>query len=76
MLYLLQCLIPGMLVVAKVEDVPGEALYTTSRGLPPPEWVQAKQEMLVDIFGAQHFRQLFRAASTDRMTYLLETRRH
>ncbi|KZV97678.1 hypothetical protein EXIGLDRAFT_730063 [Exidia glandulosa HHB12029] len=76
MLYLLQCLIPGMVVVAKVEDVPGEAIYTTSRGLPPPEWVQAHQEMLVDVFGAQHYRQLFRAASTDRMTYYIETRRH
>lgn len=74
-LYLLQCLIPGMLVIAKVEDIPREAVYTTSRALPPADWVSAHQDMLVDIFGAQHFRQIFRAASNDRMAYHVDTQR-
>lgn len=71
-LHLLQCLLPGMLVIAKVEKVPGEGVYKTSRGLPPAEWIDSNMEMLLDIFGPTHFRKLWRAASDKRIAFKVD----
>jgi len=71
-LHLLQCLLPGMLVIVKVEDVQGQGVYTTSRGLPPAEWVDTHRQLLCDIFGTSHYRRLFRAASDSRIAFKVE----
>lgn len=68
LLNLLQCLIPGMLLLAKEEDKP-EGVWTTTRALPPPDWVNANQSMLVDIFGSSHYKKLFKAASDNRVAF-------
>lgn len=70
-LHLLQCLLTGMLVLVKEEDVPNEGVWTTTRGLPPPEWISANEAMLVHIFGATHFRKLFKAANDKRLAFKL-----
>ena len=72
LLHLLQCLLTGMVVLVKEEQVPGEGVYRTIRGLPPVEWVTGHEAALVDIFGASHYRQLFRAASDTRVAFKLE----
>ena len=72
LLHLLQCLLTGMVVLVKEEQVPGEGMYRTIRGLPPVEWVTSHEAALVDIFGASHYRQLFRAASDNRVAFKLE----
>lgn len=68
LLNLLQCLIPGMLLLAKEEDKP-EGVWTTTRALPPPDWVNAHQSMLVEIFGSSHYKKLFKAASDNRIAF-------
>ena len=72
LLHLLQCLLTGMIVLIKEEQVPGEGMYRTIRGLPPVEWVTGHEAALVDIFGSSHYRQLFRAASDNRVAFKLE----
>ncbi|KAI0361997.1 hypothetical protein BV20DRAFT_393638 [Pilatotrama ljubarskyi] len=72
LLHLLQCLLTGMVVLIKEEQVPGEGVYRTIRGLPPVEWVTSHEAALVDIFGPSHYRQLFRAASDTRVAFKLE----
>ncbi|KAI0831212.1 hypothetical protein BC628DRAFT_1312167 [Trametes gibbosa] len=72
LLHLLQCLLTGMIVLIKEEQVPGEGVYRTIRGLPPVEWVTSHEAALVDIFGSSHYRQLFRAASDTRVAFKLE----
>ena len=72
LLHLLQCLLTGMLVLVKEEQVAGEGLYRTIRALPPADWVSAHEQQLTDIFGTTHYRQLFRAASDSRVAFKLE----
>lgn len=72
LLHLLQCLLTGMIVLVKEEEVEGEGLYRTIRGLPPADWVSANESKLVEIFGASHYRQLLRAASDNRIAFKLE----
>jgi hypothetical protein len=74
MLYLLQCLLTGVFLLVKEEQVPAEGMYRTIRGLPPVEWVATHEAELVRIFGVPHYRVLFRAAGD--ATHLLQTRRH
>ena len=71
-LHLLQCLLTGMFVLVKEEDVPGEGCWTTTRGLPPPEWISANESMLLQIFGTTHFRKLFRAATDKRLAFKVQ----
>ncbi|EJD05897.1 uncharacterized protein FOMMEDRAFT_119268 [Fomitiporia mediterranea MF3/22] len=68
-LHLLQCLLTGMLVLVKEEEVPGEGVWRTTRGLPPPEWVSANEAILLQIFGSSHYRKLFRAANDKRLAF-------
>jgi hypothetical protein len=72
MLYLLQCLLTGVFLLVKEEQVPGEGTYRTIRGLPPVEWVTAHEAELVRIFGVPHYRTLFRAAGDRRTSFKLE----
>lgn len=70
-LHLLQCLLTGMVVLVKEEEVPGEGLYKTIRGLPPPEWISANEMQLLEIFGPAHYRRLFKAANDKRLAFKL-----
>ncbi|KAK7693576.1 hypothetical protein QCA50_003145 [Cerrena zonata] len=72
LLHLLQCLLTGMLVLVKEEQVPGEGVYRTIRALPPADWVGAHESQLTEIFGSTHYKQLFRAASDTRVAFKLE----
>lgn len=71
-LHLLQCLLTGMLVLVKEETVPGEGLYRTTRGLPPPEWISANEAILMQIFGSSHYRKLFKAANDRRLAFKVQ----
>ena len=71
LLHLLQCLLTGMVVLVK-EEQETQGVYRTIRGLPPVEWVASHEAALVDIFGASHYRQLFRAAGDTRVAFKLE----
>lgn len=68
-LHLLQCLLTGMLVLVKEEEVVGEGVWKTTRGLPPPEWISANEAVLLQIFGANHYKKLFRAANDKRLAF-------
>jgi hypothetical protein len=68
-LHLLQCLMPGLLTIVMVEQVPGKGTWHTSRGLPPVEWVDVNKDQLVAVFGAGHFAKLRTAASTKTMSF-------
>ncbi|KAI5124544.1 hypothetical protein M0805_003066 [Coniferiporia weirii] len=68
-LHLLQCLLTGMIVLVKEEEVPGEGVWRTTRGLPPPEWISANEAILLQIFGSSHYRKLFRAANDKRLAF-------
>lgn len=71
-LHLLQCLLTGMLVLVKEEQVPGEGVWRTTRGLPPPEWISANEAMLLQIFGSSHYRRLFRASNDKRLAFKVD----
>lgn len=68
-LHLLQCLLTGMFVLVRDEEVPGEGVWRTTRGLPPADWVAANEAMLLQIFGATHYRKLFRTATDKRLAF-------
>lgn len=72
LLHLLQCLLTGMIVLVKEEEVPGEGMWRTTRGLPPPEWISANEANLLQIFGPSHYRKLFRAANDKRLAFKLQ----
>lgn len=84
--YLLQALIPvslsyyppfamliviqGMFLLVKQEMKP-EGQWTTSRGLPPPDWVDLNRKMLVEIFGAAHYKALYKAAQNPQLAFIV-----
>ncbi|OBZ75540.1 hypothetical protein A0H81_04407 [Grifola frondosa] len=72
LLHLLQCLLTGMIVLLKEEQVPGEGVWRTIRALPPVEWVNNNEATLTEILGPTHYRQLFRAAGDNRVAFKLE----
>lgn len=72
LLHLLQCLLTGMVVLIKEEQMAGGVVERTIRGLPPAEWVTSHQGVLTDILGPSHFKALFRAASDQRVAFKLE----
>ena len=71
-LNILQCLLTGMIVIVREENVPGEGLYKTSRALPPADWVSQNQTGLTEVFGPSHFKSLFKAASDTTKAFRLE----
>ncbi|KAF8486486.1 hypothetical protein JB92DRAFT_2760333 [Gautieria morchelliformis] len=70
MLHLIQCLMPGLLLVVQTEDG-----WRTARGLPPADWINMNQQMLVDILGQSHFRRLYRAASDPKLAFMTAPQR-
>jgi len=68
-LHLLQCLMPGLLTVVMVEQVPGQGTWTTARGLPPVEWVDLNRDQLTAIFGRDHYAHIRNAAATKTMSF-------
>ncbi|KAG8811859.1 hypothetical protein FRB91_009792 [Serendipita sp. 411] len=69
MLHLLQCLIPGMLTIVMVESVSGQGTWTTSRGLPPVEWVDCNKAQLTAVVGKDQYAKLRHAADTKTMAF-------
>ncbi|KZT11389.1 uncharacterized protein LAESUDRAFT_267815 [Laetiporus sulphureus 93-53] len=72
LLHLIQCLLTGMVVLVKEEQVSGGCVERTIRALPPVEWVHSHEAQLTEIFGPVHYRQLFRAAGDNRIAFKLE----
>lgn len=70
--HILQCLVTGMLVLVREDQVRGEGHYMTTRALPPKQWVNAHQDQLVDIFGASHYKKLLWAARSQHMSFKRE----
>ncbi|KAJ7658784.1 hypothetical protein DFH06DRAFT_1269242 [Mycena polygramma] len=54
-LNLVQCLLTGIVTVV-VEENLSQGIYRTTRGLPPVSWINANEQMLVEIFGVPHYR--------------------
>ena len=71
-LYLLQCLLTGLLTVVFEEHIPGKGIYRTTRGLPPPQWVLQNEDALRHIFGTARFKDLQRASGDTQSSYTLQ----
>ncbi|KAJ7063277.1 hypothetical protein C8F01DRAFT_1132312 [Mycena amicta] len=71
LLNLIQCLLTGVVTVAFEEHLP-QGVYRTTRGLPPVQWINANEQMLVEIFGVAHFRALRKACSDTATAFKLE----
>jgi hypothetical protein len=71
-LHLLQCLLTGMIVLIHEENVPSDGLYKTFRALPSADWVTAHQAQLTEVFGASHYKTLFKAANDKKKAFRLE----
>lgn len=70
-LFLIQCLLTGLVTIVYEERVDG-VLYRTTRGLPPAAWVNSNEAALTDIFGHAHFRALRKACNGTETAYKLE----
>ncbi|KAF7360666.1 hypothetical protein MVEN_00798300 [Mycena venus] len=70
-LNLVQCVLTGVVTLVSGEIHP-DGLYRTTRGLPPVSWINANEEMLIEIFGAPHFRALRKACSDTATAFKLE----
>ncbi|KAH9484307.1 hypothetical protein JR316_0003788 [Psilocybe cubensis] len=71
MLYLIQCLLTGVVTISFEERL-DQGIFRTTRGLPPIQWITANEASLVDIFGPDHFRALRRACTDTHASYKLE----
>lgn len=71
-LYLLQCLLTGVVTVVFEERLP-DGLYRTIRGLPPVTWVTANEAALIEVFGETHFKALRKACADTEAAYMLQT---
>jgi hypothetical protein len=58
LLNLLQCLLPGMLIIAEVQDG-----WSNQRGIPPLKWVRESREVLISCLGTERYEVLCQAAS-------------
>jgi hypothetical protein len=54
-LNLVQCLLTGIVTVVSEENLP-QGTQRTTRGLPAVSWINANEQMLVEIFGIPHYR--------------------
>jgi len=70
-LYLIQCLLTGLVTVVLEEQL-DDGVYRTTRGLPPVTWFSANEALLADIFDPSHLRALRRACSDTSKAYHLE----
>jgi hypothetical protein len=72
-LNLLQCLLTGMLTLVYEERLAdADGTYRTTRGLPAADWVNANQAALIEIFGIQRYRALFKACTSTTGAYKLD----
>ncbi|KAF8921335.1 hypothetical protein CPB85DRAFT_1428334 [Mucidula mucida] len=71
-LFLLQCLLTGLVTVVFEEHIPGKGIYRTTRGLPSAAWVIENQTALVRIFGPERFKDLHRACADTQSAYSLQ----
>jgi len=60
-----------MLTLIFDENMP-EGVYRTTRGLPSVAWINANEAALVEVFGAAHFKNLWRACNNTATSYKLE----
>lgn len=74
-LYLIQCLLTGLVVVVFEENLP-EGVHKTTRGLPPVSWINANERSLTEIFGPDHFRALRKACSDTQVAFKLQVVPH
>jgi hypothetical protein len=70
-LYLLQCLLTGLVTVVLEEMIDGR-FYRTTRGLPPVKWFSANEGLLADIFDPSHLRALRKACNDTSKAYHLK----
>lgn len=70
-LYLIQCLLTGLVTVVLEEQL-DDGVYRTTRGLPPVTWFSANEALLADIFEPSHLRALRKACSDTSKSYHLE----
>ncbi|KIJ44366.1 hypothetical protein M422DRAFT_47446 [Sphaerobolus stellatus SS14] len=70
LLYLLQCIMPGLLLVVQIEDG-----WRTARGLPSADWVKINESMLVDILGTSAFKRLYKAAADPKLAFMATPQR-
>ena len=64
LLNFLQCLLPGMFIIAEVHNG-----RTTQRGIPPFQWVLEYKEVLVSCIGLERYGALCKAAADSRKVF-------
>ncbi|KAH6918611.1 hypothetical protein BKA70DRAFT_1366790 [Coprinopsis sp. MPI-PUGE-AT-0042] len=74
-LYLIQCLLTGLVTIVLEERLP-QGVYRTTRALPPGTWINANEADLVNIFGQAHYNALRKAASDTKSSFKLEVVSH
>jgi hypothetical protein len=57
-----------MFLLVKQEMKP-EGQWTTSRALPPPDWVELNRNMLIEIFGSSHYKALHKASLNPQLAF-------
>jgi len=70
-LYLIQCLLTGLLTVVLEEQLE-DGVYRTIRGLPPMTWFTDNEARLADIFDSSHLKALKKACNDTSKAYKLE----
>jgi hypothetical protein len=72
---LVQCLLTGVVTLTFEEHLP-QGVYRTTRGLPPVSWINANETALIEIFGASHFKALWKACNDTTAAFKLEVLPH
>lgn len=70
-LYLIQCLLTGLVTVV-FEEHEDTAIYRTTRGLPPVAWLNEKEPFLIEIFGEARLKLLKKACSDTKVAFKLD----
>jgi hypothetical protein len=68
-LYLMQCLLTGVVTIA-FEEHENDGVHRTIRGLPPVAWINAHEANLTEIFGPAHYKALRRACNDTKASYM------
>jgi hypothetical protein len=63
--YLLQCIIPGMLVIYRIDDIDDHGELETKQGIPPTAWIEEHHDVLKHILGGDGVYEKLRVASAD-----------
>ncbi|KAF8163275.1 hypothetical protein B0H34DRAFT_650203 [Crassisporium funariophilum] len=70
-LNLIQCLLTGLVTFIFEEHMP-DAIYRTTRGLPPVSWINTNETLLVEVFGQSRYRALRKACNDTKTAFKLE----